>query len=161
MDIKYEIYKRLSMSLILKASFFGFFFVSYSQCVLASKADDFIQKIHVATYDCPNDKFMPKIDQYLTLRNVSPEQLIKFKVHKAHWLICVGKNDEAQGMLENLLLDPLMDKNSESYAKVHYQLGFIFDVQEKPGKCDFYRKSEQLAKNKFNDIYLSSQLGLI
>jgi diguanylate cyclase (GGDEF)-like protein len=161
MDIKYETYKRLSMSLILKASFFGFFFVSYSQCVLASKVDDFIQKIHVATYDCPDDEFIPKIDQYLTLRNVLPEQLIKFKVHKAHWLICVGKNDKAQSMLENLLLDPLMDKNSESYAKVHYQLGFIFDVQEKPGKCDFYRKSEQLAKNKFNDIYLSSQLGLI
>jgi diguanylate cyclase (GGDEF)-like protein len=44
---------------------------------------------------------------------------------------------------------------------VHYQLGYIFDVQEKPEKCDYYQQSEQLAKEKFNDIHLSSQLGLI
>ena len=149
------------LPLFLRASFFGFFFVSYSPRVLADNIDDFIQSIHVATYDCPDDKFMPQVNEYLKPRSVLPEQLIKFKVHKAHWLICVGKNDEAQIMLENLLSDPVMDKNSQSYANVHYQLGFIFDVQEKPEKCDFYRKSEQLAKDKFSDVYLSSQLGLI
>jgi tetratricopeptide (TPR) repeat protein len=56
---------------------------------------------------------------------------------------------------------PLIDKNSQSYARVHYQLGLIFDMKENPQRCDFYRKSEQLAKGKFNDIHLSSQLGLI
>ncbi|PKG99044.1 GGDEF domain-containing protein [Paraglaciecola sp. MB-3u-78] len=146
---------------ILRAAFFGFFFVSYSQCVLADKVDDFIQSIQVATYDCPDDQFMPQVDQYLNARSVLPEQLIELKVHKAHWLICVGKNDEAQIILENLLADPVMDKSSQSYANVNYQLGFIFDIQEKPEKCDFYRKSEQLAKDKFSDVYLSSQLGLI
>jgi diguanylate cyclase (GGDEF)-like protein len=64
-------------------------------------------------------------------------------------------------MLENLLLNPEIDENSQSYASMHYQLGFIFDVQEKPEKCDYYRQSEQLAKGKFSDVYLSSQLGLI
>jgi diguanylate cyclase (GGDEF)-like protein len=147
--------------LILRATFFGFFFVSYSQCVLADNIDDFIQRIQVATYECPDDQFMPQVNEYLKPRGVLPEQLIELKVHKAHWLICVGKNDEAQIMLENLLADPLMDKNSLSYANVNYQLGFIFDVQERPEKCDFYGKSEQLAKDKFSDIYLSSQLGLI
>jgi diguanylate cyclase (GGDEF)-like protein len=149
------------MPLILKTLFFVCLFISYSQRVLADSVDDFIQSIQVATYDCPEDKFIRQVNEYLRSRSVLPEQIIKFRVYKSHWLICVGKNDEAQIMLENLLSDPLMDKNSQSYANVHYQLGFIFDVQEKPEKCDFYRKSEQLAKNKFNDIYLSSQLGLI
>ena len=146
---------------ILRSCFLGLLFVSYSQSVLADKVDDFIQSIQVSTDNCPDDQFMPQVDEYLKLRSVLPEQLIKMEVHKAHWLICVGKNNEAQIMLENLLLNPVMDKTSQSYAGVHYQLGFIFDVQEKPEKCDFYRKSEQLAKDKFNDIHLSSQLGLI
>jgi diguanylate cyclase (GGDEF)-like protein len=149
------------LSPILKATLFGFFFIAYSQCVLADNVDDFIQSIQVATYNCPDDEFMPQVDEYLKQRNVLPEQLIKLNVHKAHWLICVGKNDKAQVMLENLLLDPEIDENSQSYASMHYQLGFIFDVQEKPERCDYYRQSEQLAKGKFSDVYLSSQLGLI
>jgi diguanylate cyclase (GGDEF)-like protein len=149
------------LPLFFKVTLFGLFCVIYSQCVLADKVDDFIQNIDVPTYDCPDDQFMPQVDEYLKLPNIMPEQLMKLKVHKAQWLICVGKNDQAQTMLEGLLSDPAIDKNSRSYASVHYQLGFIFDVQEKPEKCDFYRKSEQLAKDKFNDIHLSSQLGLI
>lgn len=144
-----------------KVTFWGLFFVAYSHGVLADKVDDFIQSVHVPNYDCPDDQFIPQVDEYLKPGNVSPEQLIKLKVHKAHWLICVGKNDQAQMILESLLADPLMDKSSQSYASVHYQLGFIFDVQGKAKKCDFYRQSEQLAKDKFADIYLSSQLGLI
>jgi len=153
---------RLSPSLFfLKSSFIGLFFVAYTQSVLADKVDDFIQNIQVSTYNCPDDKFIPQVDEYIKRQSVFPQQLIKIKVHKAQWLICVGKNDQAQTMLENLLLDPVMNKSSRSFASVHYQLGYIFDVQEKPEKCDYYRQSEQLAKGKFNDIHLSSQLGLI
>jgi diguanylate cyclase (GGDEF)-like protein len=147
--------------LILKICFIGLLFAAYSQSVLADDVDDFIQSIQVATYNCPDDKYMPQVDEYIKRGSVSKEQLIKIKVHKAQWLICVGKNDQAQIMFENLLLDPVMNINSQSYARVHYHLGFIFDVQEKPEKCDYYRQSEQLAKGKFSDIYLSSQLGLI
>jgi diguanylate cyclase (GGDEF)-like protein len=147
--------------LILKPFLLGVFFVAYSQSVEADQIDDFLQSIHVSTYDCPDDQFIPQVDEYLKRSNVLPEQLIKIKVHKAHWLICVGKNDQAETMLKNLLQDPVMDKNSQSYASVQYQLGFIFDVQDKPEKCDYYRESEQLAKGKFEDIHLSSQLGLI
>jgi diguanylate cyclase (GGDEF)-like protein len=152
--------KNLPLNLVLKVSLLGLFSIIYSQLVLADKVDDFITSVHIATYDCPEDEFMPQVDKYLK-SSVLPEQLIKIKVLKAHWLICVGKNDEAQIMLENILLAPLIDKNSQSYARVHYQLGLIFDMKEKPQRCDFYRKSEQLAKGKFNDIHLSSQLGLI
>jgi diguanylate cyclase (GGDEF)-like protein len=150
-----------SFPLFFKATCFGLFFVAYSQSVLANKVDDFIQSIHVTTYDCPDDQFMPQVDEYLKRGSVLPEQLIKIKVHKAHWLICVGKNDQAEIILEKLLSDPVMDKNSQSYASAHYQLGFIFDVQGKPEKCEYYRQSEQLSKGKYDDIYLSSQLGLI
>jgi diguanylate cyclase (GGDEF)-like protein len=153
--------QNFSMPLILKNSLFGLFFIIFPQHVLADKVDEFIQKIQVSPYDCPDDEFMPQVDEYLKRLSVSPRQLIKIKVHKAHWLICVGRNDEANIVLENLLIDPLMDKNSRSYASVHYQIGFLFDVQEKPEKCDFYRRSEKLSKGKFNDIHLSSQLGLI
>lgn len=146
---------------ILRASFIGLFFVIYSQNVLAKKVDDFIQSIQVATYNCPDDQFMPQVDEYIERHSLLPQQLIKLKVHKAHWLICVGKNDDAQIMLENLLTHSSLDKKSKSYAAIHYQLGFIFDVQEKPEKCHFYSESERLAKDKFNDIHLSSQLGLI
>ena len=153
--------QKSSIPIILRVILLGLFFCSYSPRVLADDIDDFIENIHVVTFDCPADEAMPQLNEYLKQGNVLPQQLIKIKVHKAHWLICVGKYDVAQIMLENLLLDPLIDKNSQSYASVNYQLGFIFDVQEKPQKCDYYRTSERLAKDKFSDIYLSSQLGLI
>lgn len=144
-----------------KALVVALLFAIYSQAVLADKIDDFIQKVHVATYDCPDDQYMPQVSQYLKRPDVSPKQQIDLKVHRAHWLICVGKYQQAQSMLEQVALDPAMDKQSQSFAYLNYQLGFIFDVQEKPEKCDFYRKAEQLAKDKFNDVHLSSQLGLI
>jgi diguanylate cyclase (GGDEF)-like protein len=147
--------------LILRTAFFGAVCVVYSQSMLANEADDFIQSIQVATFDCPDDQFMPQVDEYLKQGDVSPEQLIKIKVHKAHWLICVGKSAQAQIILESLLSDDNTKKSARSYASIHYQLGFIFDLQENPQKCDYYSKSEQLAKDKFSDIYLSSQLGLI
>tara|TARA_R110000751_G_scaffold307866_1_gene433150 strand:- start:159890 stop:161677 length:1788 start_codon:yes stop_codon:yes gene_type:complete len=153
--------QRFSFPVIFKVSFLGLFFVTYSQSVLADKVDDFIQSIHVAPYNCPDDKYMPQVDEYIKRSSVLPLQLVKLKIHKAQWLTCVGKYDEAQVMLEKLLLAPAMNENSQSYASVQYHLGFIFDVQDKPQKCDYYRQSEQLSKGKFNDIHLSSQLGLI
>ena len=110
--------QRSPFPFILKVALIGLFFVTYSQSVLADKVDDFIQSIQVSSYNCPDDKYIPQVDEYIKRQSVLPEQLIKIKVHKAQWLICVGKNDQA-------------------------------------------RQSEQLAIGKFNDIHLSSQLGLI
>ena len=109
--------QRFHSPLILKVLLFGWFFITYSQNVLADKIDDFIQSIHVATYDCPDDLFMPQVDEYLNHSSILPEQRIKIKVHKSHWLICVGKNDEAQIMLENLLSDPKIDKRWKEWEK--------------------------------------------
>lgn len=150
-----------SPSFLVRALFIGLCFLVYSQNVLADQVDDFIQNIQVSSYNCPDDKYIPQVQEYIKRQRVLPEQLISLKVHHAQWLICIGKNDQAQGILENLLLDPAINTSSRSYASVHYQLGYIFDIQEKPEKCDYYLQSQQLAKGKFNDIHLSSQLGLI
>jgi diguanylate cyclase (GGDEF)-like protein len=146
---------------IFKSTAFLFLFSVLSQPAKADDVDEFIQRHHVSTFDCPDDTFIPQLDEYLKKDSITVSQRTNLKVHKAHWLICVGKFDDAQVMLENLLSETQIDKNSMSYASIHYQLGFIFDVQDKPGKCDYYRQAERLAENKFNDIYLSSQLGLI
>ena len=105
--------QRSPFPFILKVALIGLFFVTYSQSVLADKVDDFIQSIQVSSYNCPDDKYIPQVDEYIKRQSVLPEQLIKIKVHKAQWLICVGKNDQAQIMLENLLVDPLMDRNCQ------------------------------------------------
>mgnify|MGYP000731213792 CR=1 FL=1 len=135
--------------------------MGFSQIALANDVDEFIESIYVPTYDCPDDQFVPQIEQYLKESNLSGEQAIKLKVHKAHWLICVGKSEQAQAILDALIIDPNMDKTSQSYASAHYQLGYIFDVQEKPERCGYYHQAESLAKGRFNDVHLSAQLGLI
>lgn len=149
------------LGFLIKAILFSLLWVAYSPYALADAVDDFIQNIHTATYDCPDDSSIPKLDDYLKQGDISAQQRIQLQVHKAHWLICLGKYDQAQNMLLSMLLDPAMHKESQSYASIHYQLGFIHDVQDKPQRCDFYRQSEQLARGKFNDIHLSSRLGLI
>lgn len=154
-------FQHLFLTTLSKVIFTGSLLLGCSQHVLADAVDDFIQTTHTATYDCPDDKFIPSLENYLKDPNISAKQRTQLKVHKAHWLICIGKYEQAQEMLQALLTDPELDKASQSYASIHYQIGFIYDVQDNPQRCDFYRQSEQLAKDKFKDIQLSSRLGLI
>lgn len=139
----------------------GLLSVQFSFSVLADDVDDFIEEVHVSTFDCPSDSSITRVDNYLKDINVSIEQSLKLKVHKAHWLICVGNSDAAQRLIASLLANKSLSESSESYASIHYQLGFIFDVNDDPRKCEYYQKSKQLSKDKFSDVYLSSQLGLI
>ncbi|MFT2092969.1 diguanylate cyclase domain-containing protein [Paraglaciecola sp. 2405UD69-4] len=127
----------------------------------ADEVDAFIETVHVSTFDCPSDESIPRVDNYLKDTNISVQQTLKLKVHKAHWLICMGNTNKAQELIASLMADSHLSKTSESYASIHYQLGFIFDVNDDPRKCDYYQRSKKLSKDKFGDIYLSSQLGLI
>lgn len=127
----------------------------------ASEVSDFLEKVNVRTYDCPDDSAIPQLDTYLKDPNVDKNLLIDLQVFKAHWLICMGKNTPAKALLDNILQQGEIDKTSRSYASLTYQLGFIFDVNSNPDRCKYYRQSEQLAKDKFSDIHLSSQLGLM
>ena len=149
------------LNTLYKVILFGLFLVQFACVVAADEVDEFITKVNVSTFDCPADSSIPQLENYLKNSRLSAEQVLRLKVHKAHWLICVGNNDEAKTLIEKLLLDKNIDKTSRSYASIHYQLGFIFDVNDDPRKCEYYRKSLTLAKDKFSDLHLSSQLGLI
>lgn len=140
------------------------FFCVYTQSTFAQSSneiDTFISSIKVKTYDCPAADSISQLDEYLISPKVSVKQKRQLRVQKAHWLICMGKHLDARELLDSLLAEPGFDKSSEAYASAHYQIGFIYDVQEDPTRCRYYAKAEQLAKDKFNDIYLSSQLGQI
>lgn len=56
--------QRIPFSFILKASFVGLFFAVYSSGIWADEVDDFIQDIQVSTYNCPDDEYMPLVEQY-------------------------------------------------------------------------------------------------
>ncbi len=145
----------------IKLYLFSLLGLSVSNLVYANAVDEFIQELHVFTYNCPDDQFIPQLDNYLQQNNISAQQRIKLQVYKAHWLICMGKNEQAYSELLTTLSDPAINKQSLMYARIHYLLAFILDVQDKPEHCDYYQQANKLSKNKFNDIYLSSQLGLI
>ncbi|MCF2946766.1 GGDEF domain-containing protein [Paraglaciecola aquimarina] len=127
----------------------------------ANDAVDFLKQENVRTYDCPDDKAIPQLENFLNDPNIDENIRIDLQVFKAHWLICVGKNTPAKALLNSIVEQGVIDKTSRSYASLTYQLGFILDVNSDPARCQYYRKSENLAKGKFSDIHLSSQLGLM
>ncbi len=139
----------------------GFVFLLFSGTGIAGEVSDFLNKANVKTYDCPDDSFVPQLENLLSSKQITPLELINLNVYKSHWLICVGKNAQAKSILDRILEQDKIDKKSRSYASLLYQLGFIYDVNDDPKRCDYYRQSEKRAKDKFNDIHLSSQLGLI
>ena len=127
--------------------------------VMANEIDDFIKKATVKTYDCPDDAGIAALQSYLMNPQISVKQAIELNTIKAQGLICIGQFSQAQKLLHELLQNPDMQTDSRSYASAIYQIGFILDIQEDPKRCEYYAQSQALAKDKFNDIYLSSQLG--
>ena len=127
----------------------------------ANEIDDFIQLAQVKTYDCPDDKDIAALEPYLTNPQLTPQQSFELKTIKSQGLICIGHFNQAQVLLDELVQDHHMLKESRSYASAIYQLGFILDIQEDPKRCEFYAQAQSLALDKFNDIHLSAQLGQI
>lgn len=135
------------------------FLCVYATSSRASQVDDFINNNRVKTFDCPPSEIADRLDDYLLKGDLSVEQSAELRLLKSHSLICVGRYAEAQTLLTELVDDIQDQPTGAIYAGALYQLGFIFDVQENPQRCDYYRQAETLAKDKFSDIYLSSQLG--
>lgn len=127
----------------------------------ANEVDDFIRSAQVKTYDCPDDDQIKQLDSYLEQKSMTAAQSIQLQVIQAQGLICIGQYNAAQDKLHALMQNPAMQKESYSYASAHYQLGFILDIQEDPARCEYYTSAESLARDKFNDIFLSAQLGLL
>ena len=127
----------------------------------SKEVDEFIQNTGVKTYDCPENDMVPELNKLLEQADLSAQQIFRLNVQKAHWLICIGKYSQANELLLRFINDSEVDTSSRAYASATYQIGFVFDVQELPQRCDYYRKAEKLAKDRFNDIHLSAQLGQI
>ena len=144
------------MSLVI-----GLSFIHSNSQADTKDVDKFIQGVSVKTYDCPNSDMVPELDGLLQDTRLPIQQTFRLSVLKAHWLICVGKYKQGNELLQSFINNGELDTFSRAYARATYQIGFVLDVQELPQRCDFYREAELLAKNRFNDIYLSAQLGQI
>jgi len=123
--------------------------------------DKFIQGVSVKTYDCPNSDMVPELDNLLQDTSLSIQQTFRLNVLKAHWLICVGKYKQGNELLQSFINIDELDTSSRAYVSATYLIGFVLDIQEQPQRCDYYREAELLAKDRFNDIYLSAKLGQI
>lgn len=137
---------------------------SMSLSVLAveqQEVENFIQLSKVETYDCPNEKYTPQLDGYLAESELSQQLRLRLQVQKAQALICVGQYEEAKTLLVALVSKGQLVKDSQEFASAIYQIGFIYDVEENDQRCDYYHQAQELAKDRFNDIYLSAQLGQI
>lgn len=149
------------MNLNFSALLFIVGFIGFSSQAMPSEVKDFLINKQIRTYDCPEDEDMFRVDTFLSTHNITPEEKIGLQIFKSHWLICTGKNDQAKTILDDIVKAKIIDTSSRYYANLTYQLGFILDVNSDPASCNFYRQSKQLSKDKFNDIHLSSELGLI
>jgi diguanylate cyclase (GGDEF)-like protein len=132
-----------------------------TQAETAKEIDAFIKDTRVKTYDCPSSDAIPTLEEYLKSPELTKSQEFELKVEKSHWMICMGKYVEAKTLLNELIGDKQISHSSIAYASATYQIGFILDVQEDDERCNYYQKAEQLSKDKFDDIYLSAQLGQI
>lgn len=126
-----------------------------------AEVDAFIQQTDVKTYDCPETDAINDIEQFLQLPGINQLQKQQLIVKKTHWQICQGKHDDAKEQLLELISAENAQQSHEYFAEATYQLGFINDVQESPERCEWYQKAFSLAQNKFTDVSLSAQLGLI
>lgn len=121
----------------------------------------FIKKIAVKNYDCPSEEFIPELETYLADSTVQSNQRFRLQTEKTHWMICMGSYTEALNILESLVQQPAFNNASYAFASAIYQIGFVYDVQEDTKRCDYYQQAERLTAEKYDDIYLSAQLGQI
>jgi diguanylate cyclase (GGDEF)-like protein len=126
-----------------------------------AEVDQFIKEVKVKTFDCPSDDIIPQLDEYLANTNISQFQRFQLQLEKTHWQICNGNFSQAEATVDAIIADPRAQQTEEYYALAVYQKGFMFDIKEDSRRCDFYRQSKELAADKFDDISLSSELGLM
>jgi diguanylate cyclase (GGDEF)-like protein len=123
--------------------------------------EQFIKATKVKTFDCPNEENIKKIDDYLNAKSITDSQRFQLQLEMTHWQICVGNYIEAESTINAIIADPKADQTQEYYALAVYQKGFIYDTKEDERRCDFYLQAKTLSLGKFDDISLSSELGLL
>jgi diguanylate cyclase (GGDEF)-like protein len=125
------------------------------------EVDQFIKDVKVKTFDCPSDDIIPQLNEYLSNTNISKFQRFQLRLEKTHWQICNGDFSKAEATVDAIIADPSAQQTERYYALAVYQKGFLFDIREDNRRCNFYRQSKELAADKFDDISLSSELGLM
>lgn len=137
-------------------------YAKFAYAQSSAEIDRFIQQAKVPTYDCPGEENIAQIDSYLNSDDLlTPNQQYSLQVEKTHWLICSGKHSDARTILTQLIDNESADSNAEYYSGAIYQLGFIYDVLEDPKRCELYQQAKNLSEEKYDDVHLSAQLGLI
>lgn len=138
---------------------FGLPFTGYSYA--SEEITRFIETATGKTFDCPEQKVIDQVENYLSLEGLNLGQLRGLQSLKSHHLICLGDYEGARKLISLVVNSEAVDKNSHYFAMAHYQLGFIYDVQGNSKKCEQYERAEQFGEGKFDDIYLSARLGQI
>lgn len=126
-----------------------------------SDIDAFINSSTTPTYDCPADSIAEQIEGYIELDTLSDEQHFALTSMQTHGQICNGNNASAEETLLTLIQLPNIDKSTRHFASAIYQLGFLYDVQSDPKRCEFYQQAQALAEDSHMDVHLSATLGLI
>jgi len=132
-----------------------------NQAQSQSEIDAFIQQSEVKPYDCPEQTSIDQVTQYLTLPDLTKIQRVELQTMHTHAQICAGNYEQAKQTLLNILSDPPTNPTPKYYVYATYQLGFIYDIQENPERCELYTRAQNLANGQFVDLHLSASLGLI
>ena len=122
---------------------------------------DFIAKAYTPTFDCPSSELNENVDAALKLTSLTPQQNLQLTSMKTHGLICAGNTEEAERLIQRLLVNDIADRSAQYYMSAIFQYGFIYDTKESPERCDYYVLAKDVAKDKFADIHLSASLGFI
>ena len=125
------------------------------------EVDRFIRDVKVKTFDCPSEDIIPQLDAYLENDSISNDQRFQLQLEKTHWQICNGSYSQAETTVDEIIASPNAIQTEEYYALAVYQKGFLFDIKEDQRRCDFYQQAKELSLGKFDDISLSSELGLM
>ncbi|OFC72354.1 GGDEF domain-containing protein [Alteromonas confluentis] len=124
--------------------------------------DAVIEKVRAPSYDCPNDSLFPELEATLNQESLTTTQRNALISAKGQFLICRGDFESALTLLGDLVDQPDIDKASYTYVSAINQIGFIYDAQENPTRCQYYRQARSLSSpEKHSDIYMSSSLGMI
>ncbi len=131
----------------------------------ASADEDFdatLAKMRAHTYDCPNDALFPELETLLSQDTLTHRQRFALSVAKGQFLICRGDYANALNLLQQQVAQDDIDKTSYAYASAIYQIGFVYDAQENPKRCEYYNEAQTLSSPQHHsDIFTSSSLNLI
>jgi diguanylate cyclase (GGDEF)-like protein len=121
----------------------------------------FIKQAYTPTFDCPSSALNTQIDTALESALLSPQQQLQLSSMKTHGLICAGNVTDAQSILQRLLANVQSDRSAQYYLSAIFQYGFIYDILEKPERCDYFTLARDSAKGRYVDVHLSASLGYI